>query len=376
MTQNLQRLVVVGHGAAGLAAALAAAEQARSRGLRIEITLLENRVKPKPAEIPAAVLHTCGSMQPDRLHPVLRTICSSRPADWPMQLFPDTRENAVQTIGWLQSHGVEFVTPVYYLSSGPARIQPVGGGSAIVEKLVDAAQRAGVKVLYQTAVTDLVMRRGIASVPWRRNRVMASRRRSGPDAVILASGGFQGNAAMMKDVFRAGSRKPETHFSGHALRHRRWASAWPWTRVQAHQVTGTACISSRSIRAAKTAAPVVLVYPYGIVVDQDGRRFFDEGGGSCTRHGKCSLVIPTSRGRTVSPMRSSTPACFDIEGYQRRDQVGSAAVSSRDARRACGADRIPARHLKETGRYVNAAANGNVARFDATAAMDWRRLAH
>ena len=29
----------------------------------------------------------------------------------------------------------------------------------------------------------------------------------------------------------------------------------------------------------KNSAPVVLVYPYGIVVDQDGRRFFDEGGG-------------------------------------------------------------------------------------------------
>jgi len=41
MTQNLQRLVVVGHGAAGLAAALAAAEQSRSRGLRIDIALLE-----------------------------------------------------------------------------------------------------------------------------------------------------------------------------------------------------------------------------------------------------------------------------------------------------------------------------------------------
>ena len=29
----------------------------------------------------------------------------------------------------------------------------------------------------------------------------------------------------------------------------------------------------------KHSAPVVLVYPYGIVVDQEGRRFFDEGGG-------------------------------------------------------------------------------------------------
>ncbi len=29
----------------------------------------------------------------------------------------------------------------------------------------------------------------------------------------------------------------------------------------------------------RNSAPVVLVYPYGIVVDQDGHRFFDEGGG-------------------------------------------------------------------------------------------------
>src|SRR4029077_3536163 len=30
---------------------------------------------------------------------------------------------------------------------------------------------------------------------------------------------------------------------------------------------------------ARTSAPVVLVYPYGIVVDRSGRRFFDEGAG-------------------------------------------------------------------------------------------------
>ena len=29
----------------------------------------------------------------------------------------------------------------------------------------------------------------------------------------------------------------------------------------------------------QNSAPVVLVYPYGIVVDRNGRRFFDEGGG-------------------------------------------------------------------------------------------------
>ena len=52
--------------------------------------------------------------------------------------FRTLAEHATATIGWLQTHGIEFDTPVYYLSVGPPRIQPVGGGSAIVEKLSDA----------------------------------------------------------------------------------------------------------------------------------------------------------------------------------------------------------------------------------------------
>ena len=41
MTQTPQKLVVVGHGAAGLAAALSAAEQAHCRGVAVDITVLE-----------------------------------------------------------------------------------------------------------------------------------------------------------------------------------------------------------------------------------------------------------------------------------------------------------------------------------------------
>ena len=37
----MQRLVIVGHGAAGLAAALSAAEEARGRDVPVDITLLE-----------------------------------------------------------------------------------------------------------------------------------------------------------------------------------------------------------------------------------------------------------------------------------------------------------------------------------------------
>src|SRR6266851_2912491 len=115
------------------------------------------------------------------------------------------KPNAAATIGWLQTHGVEFTIPVYYLSAGPARIQPVGGGKAIVEKLADAARSAGVKFLYETAMNGLVMADG--------HRVRGMETQSGDgvtttldaDAIILASGGFQGNSAMMRAQFGLGA---------------------------------------------------------------------------------------------------------------------------------------------------------------------------
>jgi tricarballylate dehydrogenase len=161
MTRNPQKLVVVGHGAAGLAAAVSAAEQAGSRGLQIEITLLE---KSREDEAGGNTRWSPSNMRlaaPDRLGPGFEDDMlevSGGLAD--RNYFRALAENAVATIGWLQTHGVEFVAPVYYLSAGPARIQPVGGGSAIVEKLLEAAKRAGVKVRYESRAIRLVMAEG------------------------------------------------------------------------------------------------------------------------------------------------------------------------------------------------------------------------
>src|ERR1700730_13519114 len=158
MTRNHQKLVVVGHGAAGLAAALSAAEQADGSALRIDITLLE-----KARESEAGGNTRCSPCYmrldaPDRLgrsfeEDMLEASGGLADRDY----FRALADNAPATIGWLQTHGVEFAIPVYYLSAGPARIQPVGGGSAIVEKLVDAAKGAGVKILYETQANRLVM---------------------------------------------------------------------------------------------------------------------------------------------------------------------------------------------------------------------------
>src|ERR1700730_2668643 len=195
MTRNHQKLVVVGHGAAGLAAALSAAEQADGSALRIDITLLE-----KARESEAGGNTRCSPCYmrldaPDRLGRRFEDDmleASGGLAD--RNYFRALADNATATIGWLQTHGVEFTIPIYYLSAGPARIQPVGGGKAIVEKLADAAKSAGVKVLYESSVTRLVMAEGhrVCGIEFQCSDGVTTMLDA--DAFFLLPGGFKATA--------------------------------------------------------------------------------------------------------------------------------------------------------------------------------------
>jgi tricarballylate dehydrogenase len=164
MAPPVKKLVVVGHGAAGLAAALSAAEQARDRGLPIEITLLEKAREPEAGGNTRWSPSYMRLAAPDRIAPEFEDDmqkASGGLAD--RDYYRTLAENAVQTIGWLQAYGVEFTTPIYYLSVGPPRIQPVGGGREIVERLAEAAKKARVSVRYESCAAKLVMTKGSVS---------------------------------------------------------------------------------------------------------------------------------------------------------------------------------------------------------------------
>ncbi|WP_159007556.1 FAD-binding protein, partial [Bradyrhizobium sp. S69] len=365
MNPNPQKLVIIGHGAAGLAAAVSAAEEAARRGLRIEITLVE-----KSGEDEAGGNTRCSPSYmrlaaPDRLAPGFEDDmhqASGGLAD--RGYFRTLAENAAATIGWLGSHGVAFDIPVYYLSAGPPRIQPVGGGRAIVDALAAAARKAGVTVRYQSPATGLVVGQG--------DRVSAVLVRSGDhvtaigaDAVVLASGGFQGNLAMMRARFGPAAEtirliSPGTRFDtgdGIVMAVDLGASvSGDWNGMHIEP------IDPRS----RQSAPVVLVYPYGIVVDQDGRRFLDEGGG---------LVHETweAFARDIHFARPEHIAyaildsrLFDIKGFERaiRSEVAPhQADTIEDLAALIG---TPAGQLRETVDAFNRAATGDAARFDAT----------
>jgi tricarballylate dehydrogenase len=365
MTQIPQKLVVVGHGAAGLAAAMSAAEQAQSRGVAVDITVLE---KSREDEAGGNTRWSPSNMRldaPDRIDPgfaddMLR-VCGGR---GDASYFRTLADNATATIGWLQGHGVEFVTPLYYLSAGPARIQPVGGGGVIVEKLVDAAKRAGVKFVYDAPVSRLVMAEG--------NRVSGVEARCSDgvtmldaDAAILACGGFQGNPAMMRAHFGPGAEMikliaPGTRFdTGDGIRMATEQGAsisGDWNGMHIEPV------DPRS----QHSAPVVLVYPYGIVVDQDGHRFFDEGGGLMHETWEAlardiHFARPKRMAYAILDSR-----LFEIEGFERAIRSDVPPYRAQSLEQLAARIGVPATDLRETVDAFNAAATGEPSRFDAS----------
>jgi len=278
--------------------------------------------------------------------------------------FRTLAENAVQTIGWLQIHGVEFVTPVYYLSAGPARIQPVGGGSAIVEKLLKAAKRAEVKVRYESRAIRLVMAEGqrIGGVDIRSGDGVTATLDA--DAVVLACGGFQGDLAMMRTQFGPGAEtlrliSPGTRFdSGDGIRmatDRGASVSGDWNGMHMEP------IDPRS----KHSAPVVLVYPYGIVVDQDGRRFFDEGRGLVHETWEVfARDIHFARPKSIAYAILDS-RLFEIEGFERAIRSDVPPYQSESLENLAAQIGVPAGSLRATVDTFNAAATGDVARFDA-----------
>jgi tricarballylate dehydrogenase len=100
-------------------------------------------------------------------------------------------------------HGVEFIQRTYYLAKGPPRIQPAGGGPAIISALTRAAQQPGVTFRYGCAARDIVTGDNrVAGLTVTQGEVAET---IPCDAMILASGGFQANSTM-REQFGADRR--------------------------------------------------------------------------------------------------------------------------------------------------------------------------
>lgn len=341
-------IVVVGHGAAGLAAALGAAEAARGRG--VSIALLERA--------PESARGGNTRWSPSNMR--MRSVEEVAPGfEGDMHASTGGREaayyrrlavEAPAVARWLRSLGVAFSNPPYYLSKGPPRIQPVGGGAALVTALAKAAKDAGVEFHYEREATGLAQ--GVLQTV--KGEIRAR-------AVVLACGGFQGNPGMLREHLGPGAESlrlisPGTAYNdGAGIRMALAAgakAAGDWRGMHIEPV------DARS----RQSAPVVLVYPYGIVVDRAGRRFMDEGAGLMheTWEDLARMIHFDTPGRMAWSIHDS--ALLDIGGYERaiRSEIGPIKADSIAALAA----KAGIANLEATVARYNAAAPGDVARFD------------
>ncbi len=357
-------LVVVGHGAAGLAAALAAAES--SPGARIIVLERASQsssgggTRWSPSNMR---LKSTAGVVPEFESDMMAASGGRADAAY----FRRLAAEAPAAASLAEHHGVKFHSPGYYLSAGPPRIQPVGGGAAIVEALAAGARAAGVEFQYDCRAERLMQGpsgavEGIEAVlPGASKRKFASR------AVVLASGGFQGSPAMLRTHLGEGAESlqpisPGSSFNeGDGIRMALEAGALvtgDWEGMHSEPV------DPRS----KSAAAVVLVYPYGIVVDREGRRFFDEGRGLVheTWEEFSRAIHFSTPGRKAWAILDSR--LFDVAGYERAIRSEVPPVKAGSIEELAALTGIAAPGLRKTIADYNAACTGDPVRFDATLA--------
>jgi tricarballylate dehydrogenase len=363
MDKPSHKLIVVGQGAAGLAAALAAAETTRASNLPATVTIVdkasENEAGGNTRWSPSYMrMASPTEMESTFVDDMLKATRSQGDGAY----FSRLAAEAPGTIKWIASHGVEFIQPTYYLAKGPPRIQPSGGGPTIIRNLSDAARQAGVSFRYGCSALDIATDSdritGLAVEQDGRREMMPA------DAVVLTCGGFQGNREMMRAHFgdRAMTMQlisPGARFnSGDGIRMAEALGAdlsGDWNGMHAEPV------DARS----RNSAPVVLVYPYGIVVDKNGHRFFDEGGG---------LVHETWE-RFARDIHFSAPGSiayaildarlFEIADYQRAIRSEVPPVRANTLAELAELIGVHAGNLVGTVAAYNAACSGDADSFDA-----------
>lgn len=302
-TRDEADVLVVGGGIAGLSAAITAAE-AGKRVVLLDAADEDNRGGNTRFSVGVARVAFDGWAD---LEKMLGTeVTGDRPPALP---YPATRfhsdltratkgqgnpvlhrliaEGSASLVTWLREHGVQWtVTPFRFgrepgRSDGPAALPPgapftaVNAGAGVVDALVDAARSAGVDIRFSTPVRALIT----GSSPGVVTDPDGAELRAG--VVVLAAGGFDANSAARARYLGPGwdlVRYRGSRFNtGRVLDAALAVGAAPaghWSGV--HSVAsdpdgpayGDLSIGDVHGRYA---------YLYGITVNANGERFFDEG---------------------------------------------------------------------------------------------------
>ncbi|SDE40314.1 FAD-dependent oxidoreductase [Belnapia rosea] len=303
MREKRFEVVVAGCGVAGLSAAVAAAEAGarvavlerappEERGGQSRYTEAYLRMKSEAEVTDDFETHlaenSSGTLDPDLIAESAqprgqRAAYAAALSMAEPDVIATFADEAGPTIAWLKGFGLRFdFLPTQFLTRSQPRLLPVGGGLALVDGLAARAEALGVKMLYDTTAERLER-----DEDGRVAGLLARSRQAGPvrlhGRVVLACGGFEGNAEMLARYIgpRAAFLRPickGAHFNrGDGIRmalELGAATAGDFGSYHAEPIDPRSGVSE----------PSVFIFPYGILVNKDGHRFTDEAPGTVDAH--------------------------------------------------------------------------------------------
>lgn len=290
-------IAVVGCGAAGLAAALAAREAGASvvvlersglddRGGNTRWTEALLRLAPD-GELYPGFVEAFTAAAGHHLTPEFVAATAADYENWPALVkalpFTDPEllgafvEGIPETLTWLRGRGLQTQPTRYPLPPAlPGELPAIsGGGLAIIETLCPLIESLGVRILYETTAVRLLRDDDDRVVGVRATDSDHAAVEIRASAVVLACGGFEGNPAMTVQYMGPQARflRPVArggwYNRGEGIRMALEANAAPaGDYAECHRQP----IDPRSSR----AESLVHAYPLGILVNRGGRRFIDE----------------------------------------------------------------------------------------------------
>lgn len=271
-------IVVIGCGVAGTSAALSAAEEAKKLGSDLRIAILERADYDHRG---GNSRWTASYMRMKNIDEVADNFVEDMIAfsdDYSDREYIETlAQDAGKTLRWVEFHGVEFdYLPTMFLTSSKPRLLPVGGGRAIIDNLARRAGALGVDIIYESTAWKLLTdeQGAVKGVKVRTNDGTSIDLKVG--AVILAAGGFQGNQEMMAQYIGRDAHKIPTvaegglYNKGEGIRMALEIGAKGAGQFDSFHAEPVDPRSNREEAA-------VMLYPYAILVDKNGNRFWDEG---------------------------------------------------------------------------------------------------
>ncbi len=296
MSTHEYDVVVVGSGVAGLSAACSAAEHGARVALLDRATETEAGGNTRYTEAflrMRSIEETADGLEDTLVddfmgHPDPSVVNdAARPADRRSPLYrahhvvdPDyvaeLAAEAPGTLAWMGTHGMRFEhLPTPFLTTSTTRMAPVGGGLAIVETMGKAARGLGVELHFETTARSLLVGpTGVEGVVARTPSGAVEFR----GRVVLACGGYQGNAEMMA-----------RYHGDRALTTRPVAKGGNYNKgegIEMALAAGAATAGNFSLFHAEPVDPrsgepeaAIFCFPYGILVNAEGERFVDEARG-------------------------------------------------------------------------------------------------